>query len=211
MRQQPRKLRRRVGGYLPAETAHERMRFFRRAIHHRDLQAAVQQRVDDRARRAAGTDHDRRPMLVPTGCGLVEIGQKPDEIGIAADEPIAFVPNRVDRPDRLGRLLAMIDQPKCRILVRRGDIAPDISAVGKVAEKLRKRLGRNVHELVGAAETQAPQPMIVNHRRARIGHAMAHDAGLRDRRLGWFGHAASQPSRRKKARSASSGRPRMAK
>ena len=80
--------------------------------------------MDDGARGAAGAEHDgRADVRVQPGAQLIEIGGKAVGIGVAAAEHAVLEPQRVDRADALGRLVAPVDRGEGRFLVRDRDIA----------------------------------------------------------------------------------------
>ena len=92
-------------------------------------------------------------------------------------EPRAFEPDRVDRADRFGDAVALIDEPIRGLLVRDGDVAADVPVGGEVREEVGERLGRSIDELVASRDAQLGEPISVNHRRARMRDRMAHHAG----------------------------------
>ena len=98
-------------------------------------------------------------------------------IGIAAHEPRAFVPDRVDRADRFGDAVASGDEAVCGLLVRHRDVAADVPVFGEMREEIGERLGGSIDELVAALDAQLGEPVSVNHRRAGMRDRVAHHAG----------------------------------
>src|SRR5438105_2261992 len=74
------------------------------------------------------------------------------------------------------------DPPPCRnaatrkFLVRHGDIATHIAVLAEAAREGGKLLGRQILELVHAGDAELLAPVVVDHRRARVRHRMAHQA-----------------------------------
>ena len=64
-----------------------------------------------------------RSAVSPARRALVEIGGKAVGVGVAAAEHAVLEPQRVDRADQLGRLVARGDRGEGRLLVRDGDVA----------------------------------------------------------------------------------------
>ena len=72
------------------------------------LHAAVEETVNDRARRAAGAKHDRFcKASIPKRCSSVEIVQKTFDVGIGRMQHAVVEPQRVGGADRAGALIGL--------------------------------------------------------------------------------------------------------
>src|SRR5436190_16131619 len=113
-----------------AEALSQFLRAAQRAVHDIDLDAALLEGVDRRACRAAGTEDQRiAPGYVPARRAIVEIGDEAVDIGVAAHEALVLEPERVHCADRMGRLVGFLNEAKRGLLVRRGDVAPDVAVL----------------------------------------------------------------------------------
>jgi hypothetical protein len=81
------------------------------------------------------------------------------------------------RTDLLGQRVALVAQGKRGLLVRQGDVAAHELAVAQPGEKVFERGRCHVDRFVGALDTVGPQPVAVDHRRARVGNWVADDEG----------------------------------
>ena len=157
------------------------------AIDERELKAAAEERVDHRARRAAGANHDSDAAgRIPARRALVEMRQIAEIVGVATDELAVLEPHGIDGPDGVGRALAAIDQTERSFLVGLGDVASDVTAAGEIAKKFGEGFRRNVGARVVAGDTERLEPIAVHHGGARLRNRMAHDAGAGNILAGHF-------------------------
>src|SRR5580700_8175500 len=160
----------------------------RGAIDHRDaLDAARQQRIDDRVRRAAGADHDGAvEPAFPLRRAGIEIVQKTFDVGIGRMQKTAGDPQRVGGADRLGALIWQRKRQRL-FLVRHRDIGADIIARVERLHKGIEFVRRHRLAAVFAGDAVSLQPIVMNERRARMFDRPSDDASGADGR----GHASS--------------------
>jgi hypothetical protein len=183
----------------------DRFRLLPGSIRQRDdLHTARQQPVNDAARRAAGPQHHgMADLAVPAGHLLVEIAQEAGDVRIHADQPARVVPDRVDRADGDGAGLDLVHGGEGRLLVRNGDVAAGETAIGERAQKICGAAGFDGFPRIVAVNAIGLQPETVDQRRADMLDGPADATGA--------DHDGISPSRRRAARSGSSGMPRMVK
>src|SRR5579863_7855448 len=151
------------------------------------VDAAVEQRVNHRARRAAGAEHDGFPLpVIPTGRASVEIVQKTFDVAIGRTQHVVVEPQRIGGADGT-RAIVRLRGGERRFLMRHGDIGADIAARGERFNKCAELIGRHRLAAVFAGDAVGFQPIIMNKRRARMLDRPADDTGRSRRR----GHASS--------------------
>ena len=111
------------------------------------------------------------------GASWSRLARNPEPVGVGAEEPRPLEPERVQRPDGARRGLHAGDRGKGGLLVRHGDVSPDIAAFCEAGEEGGGlvRLDR-LHDIVaGDAELAEPEPM--DDRRPRMLDRPTDDAG----------------------------------
>src|SRR5690606_28116478 len=113
------------------------------------------QRMDHRARSAAGAENDGRPVVLPAGRMLVQICREAVRVGVAADERAVLEPERVDGADQLRGGVAASDGGKGCLLVRDGDVTASEAPLFQRCQKGGEIFRRDIGRLVAAVDTVA--------------------------------------------------------
>src|SRR5438105_2920448 len=80
-------------------------------------------------------EYDHTPALgVPPRMDVVEAADDAKPVGVAADQRVTLVPDRVDGTDLVSGRLTPIDQAERYLLVRERDVAADESVLAQSAE-----------------------------------------------------------------------------
>ena len=137
------------------------------------LEALGDQAVDDGTCPAAGPEDDREARHLLLADELVEGDAEARHVGVVADEPLAFLRDRVDGARDVGVLGQPIDERDHPLLV--GD--RDVRAEEVVAPQLVDRVGeadrRPVPELVRRVDALVVEGGLLHRARQRMGDRMA--------------------------------------
>ena len=106
-------------------------------------------------------------------------------------------------------LIELVDHGHRALLVRQREVAAGKAEPGESAQRRLHLVGMHLEGDVSGIDAVLRDPVAVQARRARVRDRPAHDAGDAGGR--GVAHRATTPCPRRKSRSASSGRPRMAK
>src|SRR5579862_3771131 len=147
-----------------------------RAVGDNDLLgAAFEQRIDDRARRAAARSEERLAQFaVPAGRAGVEIVQESFDVGIGRAQH-AVEPQRVGRADG-ARAIVRPRGGQRRFLVRYCDVGADIAVLRERFHECAEFLRADRLAPIIAGDAVLFQPVIMNERRARMFDRPADDA-----------------------------------
>ena len=136
----------------------------------------VEQRPDDAAGGAAGTENQDICILELQPEIALQVPHQPDTVGVVAVDAVFAEDQRVHGAGIAGALAQFVDQADDLALVRYGDVE---SLAARPAETLHGRLefrGRNLEEFVAHVLPGLQGEQFVNDGRTAVGYRVAHDA-----------------------------------
>ena len=137
------------------------------------LEALGDEAVDDGARAAAGAEDHRvaRHLLRPTSLSSATL--KPADVGVVADELLAFLGDRIDRARRVGLLGQPIHQRDDPLLVRDRDVRAQELVGPQLGDRVRELDRTPVPQLVAGVDPELVEGGLLHRARERVGDGMA--------------------------------------
>jgi hypothetical protein len=155
----------------------------RRAVDEADLaHAFLQQPVADGACAATGADHHHRPRLgTPARPLLAQVADEAVGVVVAAQQA-AVGPHgdAADGADGARRIVQFVDDRHRRLLVRDRHVDTREAEGMQRAQRRGQGPGLDRQRHVTALQPVLREPVVVDHRRARMHHRPAHHAGQQE-------------------------------
>ena len=131
------------------------------------LDAALDKSEHHRARRPAGAQHQRVLDSVPPLRAGVEIMDEAFDVRVGRAQLAALVPQGIGRADRTRPRVGHRQRQRA-LLVRNGDVGADKAMRRQMQHEFGKAFGRHRLDIVAALDTERPQPIMMDQRRARM-------------------------------------------